>query len=90
MSTASAVKVLKQMSVRYNLAVNDFQRFSTLFKQLEAAALTYTGNLNLAYGGRCSSENLEKLLTKVNYVASHLLPVFSSLVKTYTNKANLY
>lgn len=78
------------MASRYELIVKDFQRFARLFNQLEAAALTYTGNLSLAHGGKCTSENLEEFLTKVNYVASHLLPVFSSVVKTYQNKANLY
>lgn len=78
------------MVARYTEAENDFKKLSNLFYQLYNGAMTYFGNINLNVGGRCTTENAEKLLSKFNYVFTSTIPVISDIITLYKNKANLY
>lgn len=81
---------MKKLVTRYNAAINDYERYATLFNQFVASAVTYAVNLDESVGGRCTSESLEKILAKINYVVSNLIPIFSTLIETYANAKNLY
>lgn len=78
------------MVSRYGNAENDFKKLSNVFYDLYNGAETYVGNLNLATGGRCTTENVGKLLAKFNYVFTNIIPILSSIIKLYTNNGNLY
>lgn len=86
---AFAVTILNQMSSRYTLLVQAYQLNEVDFKNLADNTIKNAGNVNTA-SGRCTTENLSKLLKNFRNVFENLIPEQQSVVSEYGNKANIF